>query len=271
MASSLTFDSLTEVFNGRRLAEIFRSHRTAILSTLGVAVALPVAINDYRTYISYGPGGLPYNVGGWLAAHLLRVFSREQLSTVPYDNKQLLLADEPGFLPSDFPPKRSSSRPRIGPHPVPQRQLEQLPSDEVRQKLIRRFAELGERAQQMGLVDVKRSLYERQHVALFVAATREWHGVARETRGEISHVHAGLDGSIHVVLHPADCKKVIERGWGQRHAFSGAAVLRKLFGFSLPVNYVLVYAPRDEAEVDVTLSIVTASIQFMTGTRAALE
>jgi hypothetical protein len=72
-------------------------------------------------------------------------------------------------------------------------------------------------------------------------------------------------------LHPKDCKKVIDSEWGQRHGLSGVEIMKRIVGFSLPVNYVLVYAPRNEAEVDVALEIVKASIRFMTGSNELFE
>lgn len=55
---------------------------------------------------------------------LLRLFAREQFSTAPYEDKKLPFSKEPSFLPADFPPARRSPRPRLGPHPIPQRQLD---------------------------------------------------------------------------------------------------------------------------------------------------
>ncbi|KAF2712572.1 hypothetical protein K504DRAFT_372262 [Pleomassaria siparia CBS 279.74] len=256
-----------------RIASFLASHRAAAVSTLsvlGIAVLVPLAIQDYRIYLSYGPGGLPYNIKGWLIANTLRLLSQEQLSTRIYSDLKLPFADMPGFLPAQFPQRRSS-RPKIGPHPAPQRQLEQLPDEVTRKELIIRFEQLGQQAQAKGLVEVRQSLFERQHSALFVSKARDWHSVAQQTRGEISHVHAGLDGSIHVSLHPTDCKRVISMGWGQRHALDGIAVLKKMVGASLPVNYLLIYAPRDEVEIEVAMTIVRASVDFMTWTRDTLE
>jgi hypothetical protein len=253
------------------LVERVRSLHVATLSALGIAIFVPFAINDYRTYMSYGPGGLPYNVKGWLMANLARLVSAEQFSTSVYSDPSLPLAKEPPFLQASFPPSRALSRPKIGSHPVPQRQLEQLPTETVRQKLIERFNLLGERTREKGLIEIKQSRFERQHNAFFVSPTHPWNAIAQETGGEIAHVHAGLDGSIHVLLHPSDCKAVIEAGWAQRHGFSGVRVLKKIAGFSLPVNYILVYAPRNEAEIDIAMAIVKASIGFMADSREQLE
>ncbi|KAF2462962.1 uncharacterized protein BDR25DRAFT_308043 [Lindgomyces ingoldianus] len=254
-----------------RIYEIFDKHRAASLSAIGAVAALSYTLYDYLTYLSYGPGGLPYNATGWLVSTvLLRAISREGLSTRMYDNPKLPFADQPGYLPASLP-QRASKRPRIGPHPVPQRQLGQLPSEEIRQKLLERFSQLGYKLEARGLVEVRQSVMELQHKGIFVPRSRKWHTVAQETRGEITHVHAGLDGSIHVTLSPDDCKKVIEAGWGQRHGLDGVRVLKKLVGFIMPVNYMLIYAPRDEAEIEVAMTIVKAGIGFMTGTREALE
>ncbi|KAF1966205.1 hypothetical protein BU23DRAFT_584526 [Bimuria novae-zelandiae CBS 107.79] len=200
----------------RQLQRLLRFHPTAVLSTVGIAVLLPIAFRDYRTWLSYGPGGLPHN-----------------LSQAPCDDEQLPFANEPGYLLADCPP---------------QRQLDQLPTAEQRQTFIDRFTQLGQEAEEKGLVE---------------------HAVAQQTRGEISHVHAGLDGSVHVVLHPADCKKVIERGWGQRFPFSGAD-LNPILPISVPVTYLLIYAPRDEADVDTVITIIRAGVHFMAGTREVL-
>src|SRR5262245_4898953 len=101
MASSLTLDRFVQTFNAT-----LRSHRTAAISTLGIALVLPFAVNDYRVYLSYGPGGLPYNVAGWLVTNVLRLFAREQLSTKAYEDKRLPFSREPGYLPTSFPPQR---------------------------------------------------------------------------------------------------------------------------------------------------------------------
>ncbi|ORY07937.1 hypothetical protein BCR34DRAFT_590147 [Clohesyomyces aquaticus] len=255
----------------QNIQHLFTEHRTASLSAVGAAIAVSYTVYDYLTYLSYGPGGLPYNATGWLVSTvILRAISRETLSTRLYDDKKLPFADEPGYLPQSLPP-RASKRPRIGPHPVPQRQLGQLPSQEIRQKMIERFMQLGYKLESRGLVEVRQSVLELEHKAIFVPRARKWHDVAQETRGEISHVHAGLDGSVHVALSPEDCKRVIEAGWGQRHALDGVKALKKLVGFTMPVNYMFIYAPRDDAEIEIVMHIVKAGIGFMTGTREALE
>ncbi|OAL49813.1 hypothetical protein IQ07DRAFT_599951 [Pyrenochaeta sp. DS3sAY3a] len=271
MALQSSLAKVSHLFDNVNFAELFSRHRGATLAALGLAVITPFAIRDYLTYLSYGPGGLPYNAFGWLMSHSFRVLTREQLSTGAYDDRSLYRAERPGLLQPDFPPHRTPARPQFGPHPVPQRQVSQLPDEETRKKLISRFEALGKTAQEKGLVEIKQSILELRHSALFVSKKRDWHPVAQQMRGEITHVHAGVDGSVHVTLHPDDCKKIIERGWGQRHGFSGVNAIKRIAGFSLPVTYVLVYAPRDETEIEVVLTIVKASVAFMSGSSLELE
>ncbi|OAK98152.1 hypothetical protein IQ06DRAFT_295514 [Phaeosphaeriaceae sp. SRC1lsM3a] len=269
MASSMSLFNLPYNLRNFNVRNYVAHNRTPILAVTAAMIFIPLVIQDYFKYLSYGPGGLPYNALGWLVTSFMRLMSREQLSTRPYEDPELLSSGEAGFLPLRLP-ERDSSRPRLGSHPVPQRQLSQLPSVEMRQRLITRFEALGSVAKERGLVDVKMSLYERQHSALFVSENVEWQPIAHQSRGEISHIHAGKDGSIHVVLHPKDCMTVLEKKWGQRHALSGAESLKRIAGFSIPINYVLVYAPRDDAELEVAMTIIKASIQYMTGSKEPL-
>lgn len=257
--------------NVASVSSLLRSHPISLASAVGLAVAFPLALRDYRIYLSYGPGGLPYNLTGWLVTNVLRLMTREPFSTKLYNDSSLPFSSEPGYLPANLPSRQAASRPNIGPHPVPQRQLDQLASTEVNQKFLARFEALALKAQEQGVVEIRQSVHERQHKGVFVAKSREWHVVAQETRGEISHIHRGLDYSFHVVLSPADSKEVIEKEWGQRHGLDGVKAVKKIAGFTIPVNYVLIYAPRNDEEIDLAMSFVKASIAFMTGDRGAVQ
>jgi hypothetical protein len=62
--------------------------------------------------------------------------------------------------------------------------------------------------------------------------------------------------------------KVIEAGWGQRHGFSGKRALSLLsFGtmYDLPAEFLLIYAPRNDAEIATFMQIVEAGIKYTTG------
>jgi len=61
-------------------------------------------------------------------------------------------------------------------------------------------------------------------------------------------------------MHPADAKLVIERGWGQRHPLSK-------YGWWVPKEFVMVYAPRDKSEVEVVAKIVEAATWWVGGVK----
>ena len=70
---------------------------------------------------------------------------------------------------------------------------------------------------------------------------------------EIAHVHT-QDRSLHVWLSDADAKVVIEKGWGERFVVKFA-----------PSGYVMVYAPRNEDELNVVRNIVKAGDIWFAG------
>jgi hypothetical protein len=88
------------------------------------------------------------------------------------------------------------------------------------------------------------------------------HKDAVQALREITHIHP-VDHSMHVVLSPADSKTVIDLGWAERHPLSG----RSRF-IPLPSTYLLVYAPRDEEELNIVEQIFVASMGYMTGSRS---
>lgn len=62
--------------------------------------------------------------------------------------------------------------------------------------------------------------------------------------------------------------KVIEAGWGQRHGFSGRSALSILsLGTKkdIPAEFLMIYAPRNDAEIATFMQIVEAGIKYTTG------
>ena len=64
---------------------------------------------------------------------------------------------------------------------------------------------------------------------------------------------------MHAGLSPRDAAAVIDAGWAERHLYAGR---RFAGGGRLPAGMVLVYAPRDPAEVAVSLEILRAALAF---------
>jgi phospholipase/carboxylesterase len=68
---------------------------------------------------------------------------------------------------------------------------------------------------------------------------------------EFAHLHPRRDGSLHMSLPPAIVETVVDNGWAEYHPLAGK--------HGLPTNIVMVYGPRDEAELDIVSALVRAS------------
>src|ERR1700682_5279567 len=75
--------------------------------------------------------------------------------------------------------------------------------------------------------------------------------------GEFAHLHPGQDHSLHVCLSPDLAAAACEAGWAEPHPLVASA--------ALPPTVVLVYAPRDDHELNVVASLVEAAYRFATG------
>ena len=68
---------------------------------------------------------------------------------------------------------------------------------------------------------------------------------------EFAHLHPPDDGSLHMSL-PADIvRTVVDNGWAELHPLAGK--------HGLPGNIVMVYGPRDDAELEIVSALVRAS------------
>jgi hypothetical protein len=68
---------------------------------------------------------------------------------------------------------------------------------------------------------------------------------------EFAHLHPPQDGSLHMSLPPDIVQAVIDNGWAEYHPLKGQ--------YGLPTNIVMVYGPRDEAELAIVALLVRAS------------
>jgi hypothetical protein len=58
---------------------------------------------------------------------------------------------------------------------------------------------------------------------------------------------------------------VFNAGWGERHAFDGHRLVKSLFKVDLSMQYIMVYAPRNEEEIDIVCQLLKAAIAYNTG------
>jgi hypothetical protein len=195
----------------------------AALPAAVIALLIPSAYRDYQSYLALGPGGPPYNVLGWLGVKLVfNPFKRDMFGTEMYDRK-IALGERTGFL-KDLP-RREGDRPRMGSFAVPQRQIDQVPSQEIKdvctrampstpfsgawytdegQKLMAEYGAFLTRNKH--IIDRVPSILEKYTDAAHVCHDIELTAVAAQMKREICHVHGTSDHSVHVTLAPADCK-----------------------------------------------------------------
>lgn len=151
-------------------------------------------------------------------------------------------------------PQRNRPRPLtkgIAPH----RQIDQRPGKET-------FLKLAAGIEQMACgnnqdLAIGTSCFEKHGTGLFSKAP-----TTKTCRGEIVHLH-GLDGSMHLTLHPSDAKIVIDAGWGERHPLAG--VFKRRFLPQLPVGFIMLYAPQHDDEIEIVLRVVSAAASFVNG------
>ena len=72
-------------------------------------------------------------------------------------------------------------------------------------------------------------------------------------KGEVAHIHDS-DVSGHVLLSLADAEDVVAKGWGERHRLSGTAFI--------PLSYTMLYVPRNDEEIEISMMIAEAAIEY---------
>ncbi|KAK9258898.1 hypothetical protein V1519DRAFT_424710 [Lipomyces tetrasporus] len=245
------------------------------------ATTIP-AYQDYQLYMSYGPGGPPYNAFGWfITRFLITPFTQEMFGAEVYQQR-INQGETTTFIhlpDGKLLPRRKGEIPVVGPHAVPQRQINQLPNEEIKMVRISIIVYLylnstdalnAVATNNSKLVKLAPSHLERHTDAMWLTDAIPLSSRIQEavqTLGEVSHIHGTSDHSVHVVLSPADAKEVIDAGWGQRRSFSRwkpVATLTRA-NVNIPATYNLVYAPRNQEEIEVVMELVRASLRYMSG------
>ena len=78
---------------------------------------------------------------------------------------------------------------------------------------------------------------------------------------EFAHLHPSPDESLHMVLPRDVASAAIDAGWAEPHPLAA-----RMHGPSIAV---MVFAPRDDAEVDVVAGLVETSYRYATGAETA--
>jgi hypothetical protein len=149
-------------------------------------------------------------------------------------------------------PHRAGARPRTTPT-NPHTQLDQQPGDAaLAEELARRVFALPGVTEEPSRVSVPgaRALILAQDDA---GGPPEAFLVGRE----FAHLHPAPDYSLHAMLPPEVVGEAIEAGWAEPHPVARLGLL--------PATAVMLYAPRNHAELDVIEQLVRASYGFARG------
>ncbi|KAB8255616.1 hypothetical protein BDV32DRAFT_111384 [Aspergillus pseudonomiae] len=220
---------------------------------------------DYHAYLALGPGGVPSTPAGYLQICILRPFAVRNPLAPP--SLPCTLLPQEGYLKSRNLPDRSGPRPKVV-GIVPHRQTTQRASAEMYAALTKEIH---------GLVNAYPSVlytgtscFEKHSTGIFCklgpAALSRQEQEQQQKRltcnGEVCHAHP-IDGSLHLTLHPADVRLVLEKGWGERHP-----IAREDWWWwrrSVPSGFVMIYAPRTEEERRCVVEIIRAAAWWVRG------
>jgi hypothetical protein len=250
----MSFPSLDDP---RHLSAMFLQilHSSLVLLFFGIFLGVLATLfsqlvhNDYYAFLALGPGGTPQTIFGYLKIKVLGLFAiRDPYKPAPIPSD----LSRPGHLTSV--PKRAGPRPDVR-GIAPHRQMDQRDTGEIHQRFRSFITELAAKNPQ-GLRNGT-SCLEKQGLGLFAVTPLNKTG---NCPGEIFHLHAS-DGSCHLTLHPADASLVIRNGWGQTHPLGRGGWFRRW----VPKGFMMVYAPRDEAELEVVKEIVVAACWWIGG------
>src|SRR5436190_13434511 len=152
-------------------------------------------------------------------------------------------------MPAPSLPPRAGASPRTTPT-NPHTQLDQQPTDSrLTEELARRVFALP------GVVEEPSGISVPGARALVLAPGEPAGPPEAFLIGrEFAHLHPDPDHSLHAMLPRDTVDEAVERGWAELHP----AALRGL----IPPNAVMLYAPRDDEELEVIAMLVQASHAF---------
>jgi phospholipase/carboxylesterase len=200
------------------------------------------------TYARRDPGGhgitadTAAELGGWIAERLQFLTTRGPLAAGPTTYPTLAA----GQLAA-----RSGERPTVS-WTIPQQQESDNSPSDLQEQLFARVAALPG-------VSTRQSAISVPGARGFVV--RPGSGAPLDAflmpqAGEFAHLHPEYDGSLHLALPPALAADAIAKGWAVAHPLAGVRLARGM---------VMVYGPRDTAELDIVAGVVETSYAFATG------
>ncbi|KAL4934720.1 uncharacterized protein BDV17DRAFT_250018 [Aspergillus undulatus] len=218
---------------------------------------------DYHAFLALGPGGTPSTPAGYLRICILRLVTIRNPLQPP--SIPPTLHPTTGFLTRTTLPTRPGPRPTVK-GIAPQRQITQKSNVGMYESLSKQIHQFA--LSHPNTLYTATSCFEKHSTGIFyrlpttATPTKGTTNHRITCNGEVCHSHPS-DGSLHLTLHPADIKIVLERGWAQRHPL---ATDNWWWGpRSVPRGFVMVYAPRNEEELKVVVEIIKAAAWWVGG------
>ncbi|EPE06181.1 phospholipase carboxylesterase [Ophiostoma piceae UAMH 11346] len=278
----------------RKLADFGHTHPTLFIAAAVAGVTLPptllavfrAAARSYHGYLDVGRGGIPHNIVGWMVQGLGQLIAiRDPLATLPFEKPSRAVLARYGdggrqsYLETDLLPRagaegaagagldkatrKQAGRPIIPAYVAPQRQISQKGEPATRKDQDAFLQSLA--AANPDILDIRPSQLEGNETpALFAKqglklGTPFWSLSSQAARGPVEIVHTHAEGSTHMIFSLQDALRVVQNGWGERHLLAGSR------GATIPLTYLIVYAPRDDVELMVWKTLALASVRFCVG------
>ncbi|OAL53660.1 hypothetical protein IQ07DRAFT_502241 [Pyrenochaeta sp. DS3sAY3a] len=220
----------------------------------GVAAAGLAFLYDFKSWQSSGTGGTPPTLQGYLK---IRRWGLYLLST-----RQNLLDSSP--IPDSGPsyinpqkvPSRAGQRPSLTRWTLPQRQFPDKITPAAASSLHSLMQGFASMPPYSKYIESRPSKTEGgTGPAIYVKPdVKTINPNAHKIFYEVAHVHPA-ENSLHVYVSPKDARLVMQKGWGQRFPVTWLA----------PPSWIMVYAPRNEEEVEIVKEIVRAAVCFAVG------
>ncbi|HET6393134.1 MAG TPA: hypothetical protein VFG13_09975 [Blastococcus sp.] len=181
-------------------------------------------------------------LGGWLQERLAFLADRGTPAAAP----AAWIA-----LPDDGLPVRAGERPDVS-SGIPQEQRSDIAPLALQEQLFARIAGLPRVTTRQSAISVPGAR------GLMLAPPRlgPVDAFIVPSAGEFAHVHPGHDGSLHLALPPALAADVVAKGWGVAHPLAGVR---------LTPGMVMLFGPRDAAELETVVGVVTTSHAWASG------
>jgi len=224
-----------------------------VVATGGASAVLLWFTSDYLHWKSLGTGGTPPTIQGYSRMRrmgLWRFFYGDDLKDPsPLSTEGPMYLDGPVL-------KRAGGRAKPSRWTMPQRQKPEPITQEALERLTGLMHNLASAHSSILHYGPSKTEGGTGHAIYANADLLSVNPDAHKIRYEMAHVHLS-ENSLHVYLSPRDAREVVLAEWGERFPVSWIA----------PPSWIMVYAPRNESEVDVVERIVRAAIGWNTGVK----